>query len=126
LQKLSSVILRGFVSGGDLMYGSLEERLGVRIARGGESGGGGGPGYNSEKGTLGAAIGGALGRVGGSLGGLAGSLAGRAIGGYGDQVAHDFRSAGRNVSNTASNGYQSAHDGLMGGGYGRGGNTRRW
>lgn len=67
------------------MPGSLEQKLGVRIADGGESGGGGGSGYNSEKGSLVEVIRGALGCPGRITRQPCGRPRRHAIGGCGDQ-----------------------------------------
>lgn len=90
------------------MFDALEERLGIRVARGGDGGSGGGGrglGYDPDGGAMGAALGGALGRLGGPVTGALGSLAGRGIGGFGrsaveagaqhavDQAVHDANQA---------------------------------
>ena len=63
------------------MFDSLEERLGIRIARGGEAGGGGSSRSRAQEwGALGSGIGRAIGSRFGSLGGKIGGLGGQAIG----------------------------------------------
>lgn len=80
------------------MFGTLEEKLGVRVAFGGERGGGSGSNglnENSHLGRVGAAIGSVVGgtigsRVGptgGRVGAAAGGLGGYYAGAYGGSVA---------------------------------------
>lgn len=63
------------------MHDCLEERLGIRIARGGEGSGGGGAG-DSRWGRVGAAVGGALGSRFGGWGAAAGGFAGYEMGSF--------------------------------------------
>lgn len=107
------------------MYDTLEERLGIRIAHGGERGGSGGSsGYNETGGTLGSIFGGRVGGFfGGPVGGVVGSLGGRAIGGYGPAAVDAGVQRGINDASHRANQARGEHayNGSSYGGFGRSG-----